>query len=291
MLKYARNEQFKDETLGKTLINYLKAYDSPEVIKNRLRQNKQSLKSQEKNEEKLGLSVSDLNKQIKLMFVTKIEGALIERAKGQTQMTTNIMVKIVKKIKDSEAFLCSRSLTMITIRKENGSILEKLKSIKELMISLKEKMNKKKAKSIATPNNSQNQIDTVSNRSSLAKKDKRKVLNVADANSNLLSAEKTTIQNFMEKAMDEQLKEEEINQLNENRINFEKKLKYNNDILSKMEIENQVERKNLKETEKMLRNFLFRLLIEGNDCRFIFILINFFFLGGGGHGVMAITNY
>ena len=287
MLKYARNEQFKDETLGKTLINYLKAYDSPEVIKNRLRQNKQSLKSQEKNEEKLGLSVSDLNKQIKLMFVTKIEGALIERAKGQTQMTTNIMVKIVKKIKDSEAFLCSRSLTMITIRKENGSILEKLKSIKELMISLKEKMNKKKAKSIATPNNSQNQIDTVSNRSSLAKKDKRKVLNVADANSNLLSAEKTTIQNFMEKAMDEQLKEEEINQLNENRINFEKKLKYNNDILSKMEIENQVERKNLKETEKMLRNFLFRLLIEGNDCRFIFILINFFFLGGvgaWGHG-------
>ena len=38
-LKFAKNEQFKDETLGKTLINYIKAYDSPEVIKNRLRQN------------------------------------------------------------------------------------------------------------------------------------------------------------------------------------------------------------------------------------------------------------
>ena len=262
-LKFAKNEQFKDETLGKTLINYIKAYDSPEVIKNRLRQNNLTKKSQEKNDEKLGLSVADLNKQMKLMFLTKIEGPLIERAKNYHQMTSSILLKIMKKIKDSEAFLSSRSRTMMTIRKENGQILEKLKTIKGLIISLRDKINRiKRGKSMAgTPNES----DTHSNRSSIMKKDKRKM----DANNiNVLTPEKTNIQNFMEKALEEQMKEEEINQMNENKANFEKKLKFNNDMLGQMEIENQVERKNLKETEKLIRNFLFKLLGEGKDCRF-----------------------
>lgn len=260
-LKFAKNEQFKDETLGKTLINYIKAYDSPEVIKNRLRQNNLTKKSQEKNDEKLGLSVADLNKQIKLMFLTKIEGPLIERARNHHQMTSGILLKIIKKIKDSEAFLSSRSRTMMTIRKENGQILEKIKTIKGLVITLRDKINKaKKGRSVVgTPNES----DSHSNRGSIAKKDKRKL----DGNNNVLTPEKTNIQNFMEKALEEQMKEEEINQMNENRINFEKKLKFNNDMLSNMENENQVERKNLKETEKLLRSFLLKLLGEGKDCR------------------------
>lgn len=261
-LKFAKNEQFKDETLGKTLINYIKAYDSPEVIKNRLRQNNLTKKSQEKNDEKLGLSVADLNKQMKLMFLTKIEGPLIERAKNYHQMTSSILLKIVKKIKDSEAFLSSRSRTMMTIRKENGQILEKLKTIKGLVITLRDKINKvKRGKSmVGTPNES----DTHSNRSSVVgKKEKRKM----ETGNNVLTPEKTNIQNFMEKALEEQMKEEEINQMNENKNNFEKKLKFNNDMLSSMENENQVERKNLKETEKLLRNFLFKLLGEGKDCR------------------------
>ena len=178
-------------------------------------------------------------------------------------MTSSILLKIMKKIKDSEAFLSSRSRTMMTIRKENGQILEKLKTIKGLIISLRDKINRiKRGKSMAgTPNES----DTHSNRSSIMKKDKRKM----DANNiNVLTPEKTNIQNFMEKALEEQMKEEEINQMNENKANFEKKLKFNNDMLGQMEIENQVERKNLKETEKLIRNFLFKLLGEGKDCRF-----------------------
>lgn len=269
LLKFAKNEQFKDETLGKTLMNYLKGYDSPEVIQNRLKQKKQSMRSQDKTEEKLGLSVGELNKHIKLMFLTRVEGPLIERARSHQQMTTSILLKILKKIKDSEAFLNSRSLTMVTIRKENSAILNKLKSIKELIISLREKIQRsKRGKSVNSMNNDSGEFkDSLSNRSlSIAKKGTRKI-NKEDII--LLSAEKKTVQNYLEKAIDEQVKEEEINQLSESKVNFEKKLNFNNEILMNMEAENQTERKNLKETEKIRRNFLFQLLLEGKDCRFL----------------------
>lgn len=196
------------------------------------------------------------------MFLNKIDGPLIERAKAYKQMTSLVMMKIVKKLKDSEAFLASRCLTMTTIRKENGQILEKIKSIRQLVITIKEKISRKKPKSITSPNDSMEMNSGA--RISISKNEKNKFKNL-----NLLSAEKTNIQNFMEKALDEQIKEEEINQLNENKVNFEKKFQFNNEILVKMEKENQIERKNLKETQKIYKGFLFRLLNEGKDCRLL----------------------
>lgn len=263
MLKFAKNEQFKDETLGKTLINYIKAYESPELIRNRIRERDQVQKAQETGDEKLGLSVADLSKQMKLMFLNIIEGPLIDRAKGYKQMSCSLMLKIMKKIKDSEAFLYSRSLTMITVRKENGKILEKLKSIKEIIISTKEKINKSKnRKSVKNSNDSFLDLALKNPIQKIDKKNNR--------TPNLLTAERNSIQNFMEKAIDEQMKEEEINKLNDNKLNFEMKLIYNEQILSQMEGENQVERKNLKETQKLIRNFLFKLLENGKDCRLVY---------------------
>ena len=261
LLKDARNEQFKDETLGKTLINYIKGYESHDLIKDRLKEREQMKKSLEKGDEKLGLSVAELAKQIKLMFLNKSEGPLIERAKTYKQLTSGVMIKILKKIKDSEAFLYSRCLTMSTLRKENGYILEKLKRIRELVISLREKINKNRA------NKSRSSLtDSVEiQRISLNKMEKR---GMKVGLANITSAEKTNIEKFMEKAMEEQIKEEEINSMNENKDKFEKKIQFNNDMLLSMDRENQVERKNLKETQKLYKNFLFRLLSEGKDYRY-----------------------
>lgn len=261
LLKYARNEQFKDENLGKALIGYIKAYESPEVIRNRLREREQLKNPQDRGEEKLGLSVGDLKKQINLMFLNKIDGPMVERAKGYHQATTNVLTKITKKIKDSEAFLSSRCLTMNTIRKENGQILEKIKSIRELLISIKEKMELKKNKTKQNVNANETSDSLPPSRGSITKSEKKNIKN------NLLSAEKNNVQNFMQKALDEQIKGEEISQLTENKENFERKLTYNNEILLKMENENQTERKNLKDTQKLYRSFFFKLLQEGKDCR------------------------
>jgi len=260
LLKDARNEQFKDETLGKTLINYIKGYESPELIKNRLKERERMKKSSEKGDEKLGLSVADLTKQIKLMFLNKSEGPLIERAKTYKLLTSGVIIKILKKIKDSEAFLYSRCLTMSTLRKENGYILEKLRRIRGLVRSLKENINKTKA------NKSRSSLtDSVEiQKFNLNKMEKRYM----KTGSNITSAEKTHVEKFMEKAMDEQIKEEEINNMIENKSKFEKKIQFNNDMLLTMDRENQVERKNLKETQHLYKNFLFRLLSEGKDYRF-----------------------
>lgn len=81
-----------------------------------------------------------------------------------------------------------------------------------------------------------------------------------------------TVEKFMEKAFDDQIKEDELNKMLENYQKFENKLKYNNDILQKMEDENQVERRNYKETQRLYRDFMLRLLLEGKDCRFFFII-------------------
>ena len=134
---------------------------------------------------------------------------------------------------------------------------------------MKEKISKNiKRKTASTPSDS----GDVAHRISVGKK-----IKLTTGNS-LLTAEKTNIEKFMEKALDEQIKEEEINQLNESKIKFEQKLNFNNQILFNMENENQVERKNLKETQKLYKNFLFKLLNEGKDCRFFdnFTIILFF---------------
>lgn len=129
-----RESKFKDEKLGKTLIRYLKSYESFEIIKNKLQeQTEMEMLEKEKNAGRLGLSVDDLTKQIKICFITKVEGNLnlIERAQAYKNLTTNVLGKILKKINDNEAYLSTRTRNMIFLRKENGRLINGMKVIKD----------------------------------------------------------------------------------------------------------------------------------------------------------------
>lgn len=131
-IKFAKEEKFKDEKTGKALLKYLKSYESPDVIQNKIREEKES-QEEDAKEEKLGLSVADLNKYVKGIFLAKIEGPLLEKALSYKNLSIGALLKINKKIKDCEAFLSTRGHSMITIRKENSYIIAKMKTIKEIV--------------------------------------------------------------------------------------------------------------------------------------------------------------
>lgn len=136
-LKFVRESKFKDEKLGKTLIKYLKSYEGFEIIKNKIQEQTEMLEK-ENNAGRLGLSVDDLSKNIKICFLTKVEGNLnlIERAQAYKHLTINVLGKILKKINDNEAYLSTRTRNMIYLRKENGRLINGMKAVKD-QVSIK----------------------------------------------------------------------------------------------------------------------------------------------------------
>jgi hypothetical protein len=131
-IKFVRDSKLKDEKLRKTLIKYFKSYENFEIIKNKIQEQTEMLEK-EVSIGKTGVSIEDLSKQIKVYFITKIEGnlSIIEKADNYKNMTVNLIGKILKKLNDSEAYLTTRTRNMNFLRKENGRIISSMKIIKD----------------------------------------------------------------------------------------------------------------------------------------------------------------
>lgn len=80
-----------------------------------------------------------------------------------------------------------------------------------------------------------------------------------------LDSKKTNVGRFMEKNLEIMNKENEILTLKANYEKFEEKLKYNQDIIRKLELEIKKEKNNLREICYLRKNFLVNLLKQGTD--------------------------
>lgn len=78
---------------------------------------------------------------------------------------------------------------------------------------------------------------------------------------------KKSVTKYMEKSMEVTGKEEEINKLQNNYFSLEGRFKFNNELLLKMEEENQNEKRNYKESIRLFKDFFYQLLMIGKDCR------------------------
>ena len=87
-----------------------------------------------------------------------------------------------------------------------------------------------------------------------------------------------SVTKFLEKSMEGLSKEEEITRLQSNYLSLEGRLKFNNELLLKMEEENQHEKRNCKESIKLFKNFFCQLLMVGKDCRLRFNFHSQYFL-------------
>ena len=84
-----------------------------------------------------------------------------------------------------------------------------------------------------------------------------------------LDSKKTNVGRFMEKNLEIMNKENEILTLKANYEKFEEKLKYNQEIIRKLEVEIKKEKNNLREICHLRKNFLVNLLKQGTDSGLI----------------------